>query len=154
MLIDLNKLIIEEKIKIDEDLIIDKSLYKDLGINDLSKLKVKGYIDKKHNIILEVSGSMILPDSRTLEDISYEFNFKIDEKVDENRQYYQKKLNKLDIIELLWENVVVEIPIRYTKHEDEPLSLKGDGWELTDQKKTGFDERLAPLRDLLDKGKE
>ncbi len=154
MLIDLNKLIVDEKIKIEEDIIIDKSLYKDLSIIDLSNLKVKGYIDQSHNINLVVKGSMVLLDSRTLENINYDLNFKIDEKIDENRQYYQKKLNKLDIIELLWENVVMEIPIRYTKYEEEPLSLKGDGWELTDQKKTGFDERLAPLRDLLDKGKE
>ena len=38
------------------------------------------------------------------------------------------KQNMLDIIELLWENIILEVPISLTKSPN--LELKGDGWVL------------------------
>lgn len=155
MKLDLNILFNQNEIEIDKEFNIEKSVYQKTEIKDLPKLKAKGFIDKHHNIKLDIEGIMVIEDARTLDDVNYPFNFQIEEKIDENSHYYDKKSNMLDIIELLWENIVLEIPIRITKNEDDQLSLKGEGWELiNDPKKTSVDARLAPLKDLLEKGKE
>jgi len=43
--------------------------------------------------------------------------------------FYKKSENKLDIFQLLWENIELEVPLRFTKVED--LSkFQGNGWKL------------------------
>ena len=60
--------------------------------------------------------------------------------------------NMLDIMELLWQNIVLEVPISITKEKDAHLS--GEGWELNNNKEDNIDPRLAELSKLLDEGKE
>ena len=40
--------------------------------------------------------------------------------------------NTLAILELLWENIVLEVPIRFTKVEDFS-KFHGDGWKLVSE---------------------
>ena len=68
--------------------------------------------------------------------------------------FYEKSKNSLDISEILWENIVLEIPISITNHKSEDLLLKGNGWELVNENKEEIDPRLAKLKELLDEGKE
>ena len=106
----------------DEDIIIPEDFYKGTSIKDLSKVKVVGSI--KYNVIdevvidLDVSGEMLLIDAITNEPIKYPFSIKILEnlaEIDENdAKYLEKSKNILDIIEFLWENIVLEVPIRIT----------------------------------------
>jgi len=87
-------------------------------------------------------------DSVTLEEIPYEFDFIIDDVVDETCINEQ---NMLDIMELLWENIVLEVPIRYTKSDAE--DLKGDNWEvLSDNKEDKIDPRMQKLYDYYKGG--
>ena len=54
--------------------------------------------------------------------------------------------NSLDIIELLWENIVLEIPLKYTKVED--LSkFHGDGWKLVSEEEATTSHN--PFNELL-----
>ena len=145
----------------DEDIIIPDDYYKGTSIKDLSKVKVVGSI--KYNVIdevvidLDVSGEMLLIDAITNEPIKYPFSIKILEnlaEIDENdAKYLEKSKNILDIIEFLWENIVLEVPIRVTK-TDKPNKTKGDGWELYDEFSKKDDPRLECFRTLLDEGKE
>ena len=69
---------------------------------------------------------MIIPDSISLEEVSYSFNIEYDDYIPKT---YIKNENLLDILGFLWENIVLEVPLHFTKVRD--LSkFHGDGWKL------------------------
>ena len=58
-------------------------------------------------------------------------------------------------MDVLWQNIVLEVPISIKKDPDKKYDLHGDGWELVDEESKKVDPRLAPLLELLEKeGKE
>ena len=58
-------------------------------------------------------------------------------------------------MDILWQNIVLEVPISFRKDPNQKISMSGEGWELVDEEKKVVDPRLAPLLGLLDKeGKE
>lgn len=85
---------------------------------------------------LEITGVMIITDSVTNDFVDYPFVSKIDEEYDLNDENfletYQKSQNILDIMKILWENIVLEVPMRFTLTEDAHLS--GEGWSLGENK--------------------
>ena len=155
MIINLNKLPVE----IDTNIEISKSFLDKTDIMDIKPVKVKGII--KYNAIdeivisLVVSGVLVLKDAITNELIDYPYQIEIEEEIAENdqelRKYYEKKQNTLDIIEFLWENIILEVPISFTKADD--TSHHGDGWQLNcwdDLEQT--DTRFAKLNDIFKGG--
>lgn len=115
---------------IDTNYEISEEYYKDTDIVKLSPISVKGKISypSDDNLLLDVlcKGVMTLHDSVNLELVDYNFSFKIDENV------YEKLENDeltLDIISILWENIVLEIPIRYSEVTDYE-KYRGDGWKV------------------------
>ena len=97
---------------------------------------------------IDVNGSMELLDSITLEPISYDFSFNINDNLDD---YLEKDKNLLDIKEFLWQNIVLEVPIRYTKSDAQ--NLKGENWEvINESKEEEIDPRMAKLNDLFKGG--
>ena len=143
----------------DEDFSIDSFYYQSVGILDLKDLHVKGSVSINSlsmlDVNLTVTGIMILPDSVTTLPVDYPFTSKIEEEFDINDEnfleYYQKEQNILDIMKILWENIVLEVPMRFTTTEDAHLS--GDGWSLGEDKnkEDQIDPRLAKLSELLDR---
>ena len=143
----------------DNDFVIDADTYKEVGILDLKNLHVTGDISLNSvsmlAVNLTVTGIMVIPDSVTTEPVDYPFTSKIEEEYDINDEffleYYQKEQNILDIMKILWENIVLEVPMRFTATEDAHLS--GDGWSLglDKNKEEQIDPRLAKLSELLDR---
>lgn len=146
----------------DTDFTIDVDVYQNVGILDLKNLHVTGDISLNSvsmlAVNLTVTGIMVIPDSVTTEPVDYPFTSKIEEEYDINDEffleYYQKEQNILDIMKILWENIVLEVPMRFTVTKDAHLS--GDGWSLGEDKNKDdqIDPRLAKLAELLDNGKE
>lgn len=146
----------------DNDFVINADTYKEVGILDLKNLHVTGDISLNSVSMLAVNliitGIMVIPDSVTNEPVEYPFTSKIEEEYDINDEnfleYYQKEQNILDIMKILWENIVLEVPMRFTVTKDAHLS--GDGWSLGEEenKDDQIDPRLAKLAELLDNGKE
>lgn len=135
-------------IDIDENFTIPKEIYANTEIIDLEEVKVKGNLtypsDDNLFLDIECSGAMKLNDSVSLEPVLYPFSFKISENVSElleNDQF------TLDIINILWENIVLEIPIRYSEvtNYDE---YKGDGWRVISEDDVK-DNTNNPFKDLL-----
>ena len=160
MIIDLNELYKTGIVIIDENVemeIKDSSL----GIKKLENLKLLvkiTYNDFEELIInLKLTGTMYLLDAMTLEEIPYEFESNIEESLEENEinieKYIDKSKNILDIQEILWENIVLEVPIRVRK-DDSDVSLEGEGWQLNKEDKEEIDPRLAKLTELLKDRKE
>ena len=110
----------------------------------LSDIKVDGIItlrDDKDVFIGTISGTMIIKDSISLEEVSYPFEIQFDDFLPEN---YIKNENTLDILGFLWENIVLEVPLRFTKVQD--LSkYQGDGWRVVRE-----DERINPNNPFLE----
>ena len=153
MIIDLNELNYKDSIVLDFEVFKDERL--DKRIKNLKDAKVKGKIyftniDKY--IDINFSGLMVLEDSVTLNDVDYPFNIKIEGNLSEIGEEFEKTIdfnkNTLDIFELLWENIVLEVPISFTKEKDAQLS--GNGWKLKNHEETdGCDPRLEKLKELL-----
>ena len=92
-----------------------------------------------------------------LEKVPYKFTIKLDdslEEITENSFDYDKNMQKtLDLKQILWQNIVLEVPISYTVCKD--ANLKGVGWEFksanvkSKEEKEEIDPRLKKLEDLL-----
>ena len=152
----------EEGLEIDSNVVLSPDFYKDASIHSIEDCHVEGLIkyDYENNLVLAltVKGTFLLDDAITLEEIKYPFTCEIDEKIENLSEFcgefYEKSKNTLDIREILWENIVLEIPISATIAKESDLSLKGDGWRLTNGKEQEIDPRFAKLQELLDEGKE
>ena len=126
---------------------IDKNL-----VLEINNLKVDGRIyignDEEDMIDCNIEGKIIIEDSISLEPIEYPISIKYDDILEEN---CKKSENILDIFAFLWENIVLEVPLQFTKVKD--LSkFHGDGWKLVSE-----DELVKnnnPFSDLLKDFKE
>ena len=157
MLIDLNELSIKDEIKINYDVYKDDLI--DKRILDLKNAKVVGRVYLNSLSVFELEckffGTMYLEDSISLESIPYDFNIEISENIEEIQENYNDvydfSKNTLDLKQILWQNIVLEVPISYTKVSD--ANIKGNGWELlNDENKTKeIDPRLKKLEDLLER---
>ena len=134
MNIDLRKFNYSNTIEVDADVTFDESYYKDTEIRDIQNAHVVGSIgiNSLDELVsnLTVTGTFILPNSVTLEDISYDFSTEIEENHGNIDNFFNNKQNTLDILGLIWENIVSEVPIRVTDGS-EPEELNGDGWQYT-----------------------
>ena len=95
-----------------------------------------------------IKADLILEDSISLEPVSYPISIEYDDILEEN---CKKSENTLDIFQFLWENIVLEIPLQFTKVED--LSkFRGDGWKLISEEE--LVSKNNPFTDLLKDFKE
>lgn len=148
MEIDITKLNqnIETSINLDQNVQIPKEYLENSGINDLKNVHITGTItlDEERNIQinLEVTGTMILEDSISLEEENYDFCLEIDEKVEKNLKNLE---NSLDILDILWQNIVLEVPLRFTTVTDYS-KFKGEGWKLLSEEEVETSNN--PFEDL------
>lgn len=131
MKLDLRKLYSLKKIDINEDIVFNNIDYKKMNITKINDIHATGYakVNYEDNIELEldVNGSLVMPCAITLEDVIVPINVHISEEILENT------LNNdffLDLLDILWENIVLEIPIRVVKEGVKLESQKGVGWEI------------------------
>ena len=66
--------------------------------------------------------------------------------------------NKLDITEFLWQNILVEIPLKIKNEKNENLSLKGNGWRLVTEEELEREKSnnspFSELYNIIDSRKE
>ena len=133
MNIDLTKLLTSRvsSINVSNEVIIPKDFLENSLIDDLENiiLTAKIYYDEEDNIVLNgnIEGIMILKDDITLEPVKHKFTTEIEEILDKNQ-------NILDITEILWQNILVEIPSK-VRATDEDIELSGDGWRVISEEK-------------------
>ena len=146
---DLNSLNTKQKIIIDTKVTFPKEDLEKAGILDMDEVSVKGEItnNREENILnLTIKGKMILPCNLTLEPVDYPFSIEIEENLNEIIENSQKTI---DILPIIWENILMEIPMKVISPKAKDMKTKGDGWELiTDSKEKG-NNSLAKLKDLL-----
>ena len=130
---------------------LDKEYYKDTDIIKLDEVVVDGKVERKYNddeelddyVTCSIKGKMIIPDSISLEEVEYPYEIEYEDFLGENTK---KSENILDIFEFLWENILLEVPLQFTKVRD--LSkFHGDGWRLLSEEEKILENN--PFSDLL-----
>ncbi len=157
MNLDLTKLIYNNlyKIPVEGKVIIPDEFLEGTEIRKITPVKVSGYIlnnGEKYVLDINITGTMVLPCARTLKDVNYSFNIDINEVIDENNDNSLEIIqNRLEIFPIIWQNILVDVPLRVLAPDAKEESLEGDGWRLIteDEDKEEIDPRLAKLKDYI-----
>ena len=159
MIIDITSLKsnIVSKIEICESLSVDENLLNDSKILDLKETIVEGTIIKdnldEYIIDVNVKGTMVLEDSITLDPIDYDFEThiegNIDELLEEINLISKKTEFSIDIFPIIWENILMEVPIRCTNGEN--IKIEGNGWKFVSEEETSSstNPEFEKLKDLF-----
>lgn len=130
---------------------IPKEYFEATDVIALNEIKVEGKIyqnvseDDPDELVeyinCKITGEMTIADSISLEPVEYPFSIEYDDIIEEN---CKKSENVLDIFQFLWENIVLEIPLQFTKVKD--LSkFHGDGWKLVSEDELSNNNPLSEL---------
>ena len=138
---------------------IDKSMYENTDIRNLSDVKVNAHIkrvtDSSYNMSLIIDGVMTLPCSVTLKDVLYPFHIETEVKIsndDENLEEYVKIIqNSIDILPIIWQNIALEIPLKVVSDDVSDTPTSGDGWKLLSEDEIKSNN---PFYELMEKFKE
>ena len=154
MIIDITSLNLDSmsRLNIDSSVDIPKELWENTDIIGLKNVRFSGELEViEDEITLNgiLSGTMQINDAISLEVLDYDFSVEIDEEIEEN---LEKSSNTLDITDVLWQNILLEVPLKLTKVEsfDE---YHGDGWKLVSE--DSIENTNNPFKELKDMlGKE
>lgn len=147
-----------EYIDINESMDVTKFQLENTGILSLKEVNVFGTITKdnldNYLLDLKVEGIMVLPCSITLKPVDYNFSTEIqgniEEMLEEINEINKKTENSIDIFPIIWENILMEIPIKVTSPDADKEKLSGDGWRLvTDDEGLKVSNAFDKLKDLL-----
>jgi len=87
---------------------------------------------------------MVLEDSISLDPIDYPFSMEIEEELED---FSEKMENTLDITDILWQNIMLEVPLRVSNVENFN-EYQGDGWRLVDE--DSIKNTNNPFKELKD----
>lgn len=163
MIINLTKLItkLSDEILINKEVDIDKSYLKNSDIKDISKVKVNGSIvpvEDNFELRLNIKCSLTLTCSISLKDVPYNIDIDVNEVIgDSNSDIDIEENNKIinntiDLIPIIWQNIILEVPLKVISPDVKEENLFADGWRLiTDEKvmDNDIDPRLEKLKDFL-----
>ena len=141
-----------DSISLDEDIIFPQETYHINDIKRLSDVHLNGEITKNNQseVILTgtLKGIMTILDSISLAEVNYHFLIELEENLEE---IMEKGKNSIDILDILWQNIVLEVPLRYTEVTDYS-KYSGDGWRLISEEELKCENN--PFQALLKNEKE
>ena len=150
---ELDEIIIDESIKIPED------YYKDNDdIKDVSLVKVFGDITDNQeyfSVNLNIKCELILVCSVSLKDVKYNIDINIEEIIgenDNNLEEFDKIINNsIDLLPIIWQNILVEVPMRVVSEDVQEENIYGNGWKFItkEEESKEIDPRLSKLKDFL-----
>ena len=161
MKIDLTKLFYNETDRIDikDSIIIPVDYYKDnKDIKDISKVEIEGDISENgenYSVNLNIKCNLTLVCSVSLKDVIYPIDINIEEIIGENGnnlEDFDKIINNsIDLLPIIWQNILVEVPIRVVSPDIEEENIYGDGWKFItkEEESKEIDPRLSKLKDFL-----
>lgn len=130
---------------------------KETELSDLKDVQVKGSIKRNlmdtFDIELNVVGVMVLPCALTLKPVDYPFTIEIKEDLEtllkeiDNNSFLG---NSVDILPIIWENILMEIPMRVVSPDAKIDNKHGEGWQvINDEEADIINPALEKLKDLL-----
>ncbi len=156
---DLRRLMsnIDDEVVIDTTYSFNEDELKGSGLLKLDNVSINGNItkDSLNNLVInvDIKGTMVLPCSITLKPVDYPFNINvngnIEDMLEEMGKFDKKIQNTLDILPIIWENILMEIPSKVVSPDADDVELSGDGWKLIKEEEKKENLGLAKLKDLL-----
>ncbi len=147
---------VETELIIDEDITFDEETLKNTDIKRLENIHAKGKItrieDSVYNLTLNITGNMVLLCARSLEEVNYPLDIILENTISKDVEIGEKQFifqNSLDIFGIVWENIVLEVPLRVVK-EDADFITDGNGWSLKDENEKENNSPLSELSRMLD----
>lgn len=147
---------IDKSIFVNETYSFNADELKGTDLLKLDNVKIDGEIFKNSlgniELNIDVEGVMVLPCAITLKPVEYPFSINITgdyielvEDFEENLTNFQ---NTIDILPIIWENILMEIPSRVVSEEvkNSNIKMEGDGWKFS----TDEEEHTSPLSELMD----
>lgn len=119
--------------RVDFNISVNLDDYHDEQIKNLNDIKVEGFIkdiNDTYEINIHITGEMILKSSINLSDVTKKIDIFYDDFIDNLAQEYKKTSKSLDISPIIWENILLEIPLRAVNEDDDYKLSSGDGWEI------------------------
>ena len=144
---------IEKTIYVDETYSFTQDELMGTDLLKLDNVKVEGELFKNSlgNIELnvDVEGVMVLPCALTLKPVDYPFAITISGEIEELMENFEENQrnfqNTIDILPIIWENILMEIPMRVVSEDAQDLNMSGDGWKFI----TEEEEKTSPLSELM-----
>jgi uncharacterized protein len=122
----------------------------------LDNVKVKGTLEsgyEDYHLDVIVEGTMVLPCAITLEKVNYPFSIHIDENLEEFFEFHEKNCkrceNSIDILPIIWENILMEIPMKVVSEKAHDLHLEGDGWKFITDDEVKTNSPFEKLNEIL-----
>jgi len=122
----------------------------------LNDVKVNGILETSYDdyhIDVEVKGVMVLPCAITLEEVIHPFSFKIDENLENFFENEEKKCktceNTIDILPIIWENILMEIPMKVVSENAKDIHMEGEGWKLITEDEQSTNSPFEKLNEIL-----
>ena len=140
MIIDLTRLKsgVDEYTEFEFNYSFSEEELKNTEIIRLDNVNISGEITKNslndYYLDLNINGIMVLPCAVSLEEVNHEFNIKISDNLNEILEEIDKNIkkieNSLDIFPIVWENILMEIPMRVVSENLNNVPLEGNGWKF------------------------
>jgi len=120
--------------RVDFDKKVELTEYTNTMIDSIEEINVKGYIidngTEDYEINLHITGYMYLKSAINSNKVPYKLDIQYEDFITNLVENYKNSSNSLDILPIIWENILLEIPMRAVNEEDAFVSVKGEGWEV------------------------
>ena len=144
---------IDSNVLIDLNYSFTKEQLENTSILELNDVKIKGEITngiEDYHIKLSIKGTMILPCSISLKPTKYPFSIEIDDDLSEFlEENLENNQNTIDIFPIIWENILMEIPLKVVNEDLSDVKKEGEGWKFITDKEERINPELEKLKDLL-----
>lgn len=131
-----------EEYDVSEKITFDPMMFKKVSnIDHVSDIDVTGKIALVNDLVkvdLHFKGMLYLPCANTNEIGEKEFDFKINEILDDE-EYISYEKDYIDLLQLVWQNLIMEAPTRYVKNEC--TNKSGKDWQMLS------DEEVALMKE-------
>ncbi len=144
---------IDSNVVIDLNYSFTKEQLENTNILELNNIKIKGEITngiEDYHLKLSIEGTMILPCSISLKPTKYPFSIEIDDDLSEFlEENLENNQNTIDIFPIIWENILMEIPLKVVNEDLSDVKKEGKGWKFITDKEERINPELEKLKDLL-----
>ena len=114
----------------------DVSKYYNDYVKSINNLYVSGTIvdngTEEYEINIHITGDLVLKSVINGSDVHEKMDINNEDYIENLVEKYKNSTNSLDILPIIWENILLEIPIKAANPDDEYESTSGKGWEIVE----------------------
>ena len=114
----------------------DVSKYYNNYVKGINNLYVSGTIvdngTEEYEINIHITGDLVLKSVINGSDVHEKMDINNEDYIENLVEKYKNSTNSLDILPIIWENILLEIPIKAANPDDEYESTSGKGWEIVE----------------------